>query len=212
MVVQDEWVISRVFQKSGTGIGSGLASSLGGKKCRGGGGGMLSYSGQPSTPSVSLSLPPLLDTSPYNSSSSVAVNNGVVTALADRDGVCSYESNNNAVAREHVSCFSTFTSNSNSNGVNAASFDFDLLSPPPPHQAATFPSLRSLHENLNLPILFPHSGPVPQSYFNSGAGDFSSGCNSGGGSAWPAGMIGGEESKCVGGGGSAGELDYMWTY
>ncbi|KAJ8638819.1 hypothetical protein MRB53_015513 [Persea americana] len=75
---KDEWVVSRVFQKSGGGSG--------GKKTRAAGSGVYTDTGSPST----SSLPPLLDSSVYTSSGG--------------QESCSYESES---AREHVPCFST---------------------------------------------------------------------------------------------------------
>ncbi|EXB75025.1 Protein CUP-SHAPED COTYLEDON 2 [Morus notabilis] len=148
---KDEWVISRVFQKSGTGTGTGAAiSGVSSKKSRLMSSGSLSQLYQePSSPS-SVSLPPLLDSnSPFPTATT--------TKLTDRDG-CSYDS---PTPREHVSCFSTTTYN------NIAAFELapHFLQPPSPGSAA-FPSLRSLHENLHLPLFFPpsnslHGGDFP---------------------------------------------------
>ncbi|KAK6934226.1 NAC domain [Dillenia turbinata] len=140
---KDEWVISRVFQKSGTnGVGCG-----GGKKTRLNSG-MNLYQPEVSSPS-SVSLPPLLDSSPYG--------------VADRES-CTYESTE--PARDlHVPCFSTLGSSSS---FNPSHPPFDLISHSSHHQqpqnqhfgrnvnvgVAAFPSLRSLQDNLNLPFFF----------------------------------------------------------
>ncbi|KAI3888740.1 hypothetical protein MKX03_013908 [Papaver bracteatum] len=114
---KDEWVISRVFSKSG---GTTTASSIislssfgggGGKKKGHGNGGSGSgciYSSENiGSPISSSTLPPLLDSSPY------------IPHTADRADSCStYENENEnvAVAREqHVPCFSTLTNAGNNN-------------------------------------------------------------------------------------------------
>ncbi|KAE8677305.1 NAC domain-containing protein 77 [Hibiscus syriacus] len=143
-IFKDEWVISRVFQKSGTGNGGG-----GAKRTTMNAAPMLLYQ-EPSSPS-SVSLPPLLDPT--------AATGGV--SLTDRD-ICSYDSHNQT---EHVSCFST-----NAATLPTCHGGFNLALPPPvppPLQmfnnsfdsisryarnegVPVFPSLRSLEENPQL--------------------------------------------------------------
>ncbi|GER53840.1 NAC domain protein [Striga asiatica] len=151
-----EWVISRVFQKTGSGAGPSAA----GKK-------RPPPSGTAAKPEVSspssVSLPTLLEHS---------------TASNDRES-CSYDGN--AATREHVPCFSTTT------GFGYTNL-FDLPAPPllpPPllHDLPasstgaarfarpnggggdfvgvpmSFPSLRSLQENLHLPFVFSAATP-----------------------------------------------------
>ncbi|KAH7512587.1 hypothetical protein FEM48_Zijuj12G0106400 [Ziziphus jujuba var. spinosa] len=173
---KDEWVISRVFQKSGSGNGSTTNNGGGGsKKTR-----LMSSSGsvslfpEPSSPS-SLSLPPLLDSSPYQTNSTTTTNNNnnnnnnnnASATLTDRDN-CSYDS---PKPNEHVSCFSTIATNGNFN------LNFDIPPQPQPpifdpssslssrfsrnvNGVSAFPSLRSLQENLYLPF-FPSDIHIP---------------------------------------------------
>ncbi|XP_021844917.2 protein CUP-SHAPED COTYLEDON 2 [Spinacia oleracea] len=174
---KDEWVISRVFQKTTTGIVSTINTSTtitgGGKKTPSDGimSGLYNYNNNdvcssPSSASISAShqLPPLLDSSPYRG----AMNE-----------VCSYddgsESNNNPIKKEHVSCFSNNNNNininnNNNNTSNMSNFNpFELTFTTPLPMTSTsmmtntmprgstfnglpvFPSLRSLQDNLHLP-------------------------------------------------------------
>ncbi|KAM1474834.1 hypothetical protein ACFX2I_030800 [Malus domestica] len=181
---KDEWVISRVFQKSGS-----AANGPGSKKTRIGNGSTSSISlyPEPSSPS-SVSLPPLLDSSPYQP----------VSAAGDG---CSYDS---PISREHVSCFST---NPNNNGFNLSASCFDLAHPPPPHPqsfggVSAFPSLRSLQENLQLPFFSPVPSHPPVHVGGSFAGGGSSVDFTGN---WPPAP---EEARAVG----PTELDCMWNY
>lgn len=167
---KDEWVISRVFQKSGS---SGGGGATGGKKAR------LSSTvnlyPEVSSPS-SASLPPLLDVSPYAGTSAAA-------AVNDRES-CSYdggESSNNSNARDqHVPWFSTIAAAA----AAAAANSFNAHHQPPPFDLAppsiigsidpsrfprngavpAFPNLRSLQENLHLPFFFSQvAPPIPSS-------------------------------------------------
>ncbi|XP_022139712.1 protein CUP-SHAPED COTYLEDON 2-like [Momordica charantia] len=159
---KDEWVISRVFQKSGS--GGGGSGNGGSKKPRFLAGSINVYP-EPSSPSsVSVSLPPLLDSSLYSAPATATAGSCNVT---DRDS-CSY---NSPTTREHVSCFST-ANGSSSSSFNIPSYDF---STPPPLLAgdpsarfprniglSAFPSLRSLQENLQLPFFYsPVNVPSP---------------------------------------------------
>ncbi|RVW79378.1 Protein cup-shaped cotyledon 2 [Vitis vinifera] len=166
----DEWVISRVFQKSGS---SGGGGATGGKKAR------LSSTvnlyPEVSSPS-SASLPPLLDVSPYAGTSAAA-------AVNDRES-CSYdggENSNNSNARDqHVPWFSTIAAAA----AAAAANSFNAHHQPPPFDLAppsiigsidpsrfprngavpAFPNLRSLQENLHLPFFFSQvAPPIPSS-------------------------------------------------
>ncbi|KAK6134590.1 hypothetical protein DH2020_031649 [Rehmannia glutinosa] len=178
-----EWVISRVFQK--TGVGSSSAAS-------GGGGGKKRPPPEVSSPS-SVSLPTLLEQS---------------TASTD-----SYDGGALAAAKEHVPCFSTTAPPSfnyssffelppppppqihePSSSSSGSRF--------PRHSGfgapAAFPSLRSLQENLQLPFFFSAVAPPAMH----GGADQMSGY---GGSVgqWPA-----PENQKMG----ATELDCMWGY
>ncbi|GMY31744.1 protein CUP-SHAPED COTYLEDON 2 [Fagus crenata] len=218
---KDEWVISRVFQKSGSGGGVCGAATSGG----GGGSGSKKtrlssnisiYNQEPSSPSsVSVSLPPLLDSSPYPTAT-----------LTDRDG-CSYDS---PIAKEHVSCFSTIAAtaaaNNNNNNNNNFNPSFDLppqLSGVDPFArfprslgVSAFPSLRSLQENLQRPFFFtqPMAPPPPlPPQLHGGSADLGLS-----GGTWP---MQEDPPKVESGGGGGGcvrmgmgptELDCMWTY
>lgn len=164
-LMKDEWVISRVFQKSNTTSGgSAMSASSGSKKTR-----MNTTTStlcpEPSSPS-SVYLPPLLDSSPYATTTFTGRNN------------CSYDS---TPKKEHVSCFSTIAAATaavvSPNNFTNASFDL------PPSQplgtdpfarfqrnvgVSAFPSLRSLQDNLQLPFFFP---PAAQPFSGGGSGD-----------------------------------------
>ncbi|KAL0399415.1 UNVERIFIED_CONTAM: protein CUP-SHAPED COTYLEDON 2 [Sesamum radiatum] len=194
-LIPGEWVISRVFQKSGAGSSS---ASGGGKKRPAGG---INTNPEVSSPS-SVSLPALLEPS---------------TASTDRES-CSYDGGV-ANAKEHVPCFSTTAAPSfNHNSL----FELPPPPPPPPPQylnavlhdpsssssssaprfprhsfgVSAFPSLRSLQENLQLPFFFSAAAPPAMH----GGAD-----HSGYGSAgqWPA-----PENQKMG----SSELDCMWGY
>ncbi|KAI3466090.1 hypothetical protein Pfo_022753 [Paulownia fortunei] len=152
---EDEWVISRVFQKTG----SGSSAAAGGSKKRPSAG--INSVPEVSSPS-SVSLPPLL-LEPS-------------TASADFDS-CSYDVS--AInAKEHVPCFSTTAAPSfNDNSL------FELPPPPsslsalihdpsssssstsqfPKHSVgvSAFPSLRSIQDTLQLPFFFSAVAPPP---------------------------------------------------
>ncbi|CAA3006001.1 CUP-SHAPED COTYLEDON 2-like [Olea europaea subsp. europaea] len=148
---KDEWVISRVFQKSGSG---GSTASGGGRKrlpsC-------LNPFSEVSSPS-SVSLPPLL---------------GSPAAITDHDS-CSYD-DNPTNAQEHVPCFSTaappgFNHNSlfelppiTNQNIFAAdhSSSSSFTSRNNIGGISSFPSLRSLQENLQLPFFFSAVAPPP---------------------------------------------------
>ena len=166
--MKDEWVISRVFQKSNSG-GSTVSSSGGSKKTRISSANMGPYP-EPSSPS-SVYLPPLLESSPYANTISATSSTAASVALNDRDS-CSYDS---TTPREHVSCFSTMSSAAAaSNNLNNSSFDFAFTQPTVSLDpfarfqsnvgVSAFPSLRSLQENLQLPLFYPPvAQPVPGS-------------------------------------------------
>ncbi|XP_042500999.1 protein CUP-SHAPED COTYLEDON 2-like isoform X2 [Macadamia integrifolia] len=199
---RDEWVISRVFQKSlaiGGGGGGGGGSSNGGKKNRlsSTAGNLSQDVGSPS----STSLPPLLDSSPYT--------------VSDRES-CFYESES---AREHVPCFSTVAASAavpyNINHqlpLVLGSSGSSIISPSDSTTARFgFPSLRSLQENLQFPFFFSQvTAPpdaIPVSDNQNGLNMCSSGVN------WtncePPKMERIETSRLPVG---ATELDCMWTY
>lgn len=158
---KDEWVISRVFQKNNTGGASTVSAAAatgGSKKTRistSNTSSNMSLCPEPGSPS-SIYLPPLLESSPYAASSSA------VATFNDRENY-SFESAAAAAAaanqREHVSCFSTLS-------TDASAFNQLAPQPEPPldpfsrfHRnnvgLSAFPCLRSLHDNLNLPFFFP---------------------------------------------------------
>lgn len=207
--MQEEWVISRVFQKAKKSNGPES------KKTRMMGSSGSLYPPEPSSPSSSsVSLPPLFDSSPYYPT--VAFSNGNAT-LTDRDS-CSHD---NRTPREHVSCFSTNSDPANNGTFNHLMTTLDLAQPPPPQTSldvsgcfprslgglSDFPSLRSLQENLQLPFFFPPAMQTPQPYSGAGTGgsfdlgDWSSLGN------WR----GAEEPRTRTVVGPA-EADCMWTY
>ncbi|XP_022142777.1 protein CUP-SHAPED COTYLEDON 2-like [Momordica charantia] len=107
---KDEWVISRVFKKSGSGAGAALCGGAMKKS---------QLNPEPSSPS-SVSLPPLLDSSPYPSA-----------AFTERDG-CSLDD-----PREHelhVTCFSTNNNLAGAGFPSGGGLDFST---------SGFPSLQS---------------------------------------------------------------------
>lgn len=185
--LQGEWVISRVFEKSGVGSSSTAAA---GKK--GPPSGINSYH-EVSSPS-SVSLPALLEPS---------------TASTDRES-SSYDGGGFAGMKEHVPCFSTATVA----GFNSL---LEQQPPPPPPMvhdpsssafasycqrhslgASVFPSLRSLQENLHLPnFFFSTVAPPP---LQGGADQM---CAYGNVGQWVP-----PESQKVG----ATELDCMWSH
>ncbi|KAF7822683.1 protein CUP-SHAPED COTYLEDON 2-like [Senna tora] len=189
---KDEWVISRVFQKSISATVSSNSATAASKKMiprMSSSVGMSLYP-EPNSPS-SVYLPPLLDSSPYPTT--------VAAASNDRDS-CSYDGSS-TTPREHVSCFSTFSA------ANNGSFDL----PPPPSDpfarfqrnvvgVSAFPSLRTLQDNLHLPFFFsPAAAAVHGGDMNGIA------------------AVAEEEQRVVAdGGGMAAlcpsELDYMWGY
>ncbi|KDP45862.1 hypothetical protein JCGZ_15306 [Jatropha curcas] len=157
---KDEWVISRVFQKSG-GATSNSSSSSATKKTRFSN--TINLYPEANSPS-SVSLPPLLDPAATATTITTAAS---TTTLNDRDS-CSYDSH---AQPEHVSCFSTIAAAASAAANQNTTFDF---TPPPllPMTAdpfgrfprnmgvSAFPSLRSLQENLQLPFFFSSPSPV----------------------------------------------------
>ncbi|XP_042445777.1 protein CUP-SHAPED COTYLEDON 1-like [Zingiber officinale] len=136
---KDEWVVSRVFQKCATGSGKKTHLALAGghysdSSAVNGGYGSASSS----------SLPPRLDTSPLPPPA-------VAVKAPDRESCCSFES---AAGRETpVPCFSTVSSTAVSGiGVNFA--QAPSIFGHPSSAPVSFPSLRSLQENLHLPFFF----------------------------------------------------------
>ncbi|KAI3441516.1 NAC domain-containing protein [Psidium guajava] len=145
---KDEWVISRVFRKSSNGCGT--TAPCGGKKTR-----LASHMNlYQEIGSPSVSLPPLLDSSPYS------------TTAAYIDSVPgSYDS---SISKEHVSCFSTAAAASSATLNFGGNPSFQLAPTANPLINASdpvarfsrsigvsaFPSLRSLQENLQLPCFF----------------------------------------------------------
>ncbi|XWS10032.1 hypothetical protein CRYUN_Cryun39dG0040900 [Craigia yunnanensis] len=208
---KDEWVISRVFQKSGS--GNGATSSTGGRAKKSRMSASIPLYQEPSSPS-SVSLPPLMD--PTTAIATAA------TSLTDRDS-CSYDSHTQS---EHVSCFSTIAAAAASAAATATTTTappafhpgFDLGLPPQPQMinntfdsiarysryagVSMFPSLRSLKENLQLPFYF--SQPTLMAPPLHGGSSVN----------WGAVAEEGNDGSGAGGKMSMGptELDCMWTY
>ncbi|KAB2044005.1 hypothetical protein E1A91_D01G064900v1 [Gossypium mustelinum] len=205
---KDEWVISRVFQKSGSGNGASSSNGGGARKT-----GRMSASialyQEPSSPS-SISLPPLLDPTT------------TAVSLTDRDS-CSYDSHTQS---EHVSCFSTIAAAAASAAATSTTTPhlfhpgFDLAMPPQSPQmmnngfdsisrysrnpgVSVFPSLRSLQENLQFPFFFsqPTMAAAPPLH---------------GGSPLNFGAVSEEGNNGSGAGAKISigpsEFDCMWTY
>ncbi|KZV23241.1 hypothetical protein F511_05080 [Dorcoceras hygrometricum] len=181
---KDEWVISRVFQKSG----SGGAAGGGGKKRP-----SVHVNPEVSSPS-SVSLPPLLELSANSTDHDSSYN------VAD------------GKSKEHVPCFSTAApSGFNHHSLfefppppPLSSLMNDLSSSSsaphfPSHSlgASAFPSLRALKENLQLPHFF--SGFSAQSMV--GCGDPLPGYG-------PLGQFPPPEDQKIG----PTELDCMWSF
>ncbi|KAE8677798.1 Protein CUP-SHAPED COTYLEDON 2 [Hibiscus syriacus] len=192
---KDEWVISRVFHKSGTANGATSSTGGGAKKTRMSG--SVALYQEPSSPS-SVSLPPLLDHA------------ATAIAAADCDSFCYY----NYAQSEHVSCFSTTATTITDPSGFQPGFDLGL---PPPQMinttfdpwysrnvgAAVFPTLRSLEENLQLPFYFSHptmAAPPLHGGTSVDWGAVSNNVNDG--------SNGGISKMSIG----PTELDCMWTY
>lgn len=209
---QDEWVISRVFQKGGSGGGG----SVGTKKTR-----LITSAAsinlypEPSSP-TSVSLPPLLDSSPYPTATATAASS---VNLLEHDG-CSYGS---PITREHVSCFSTIAAAAASADATNFNPSFDLAPPRPSISSvdafarfprnigvSAFPSLRSLQENLQVPFFLSPGSALPLVGGSAELGFCSSA------STWPMDPKVDSSDRGPAGGGRMGvgptELDYMWTY
>ncbi|XP_019707154.1 protein CUP-SHAPED COTYLEDON 2 [Elaeis guineensis] len=138
---KDEWVISRVFQKSG-----------GSKKGRVGLTGTHFFDSAGGSTSAA-SLPPLLDSSPYGATAAAAA-----AAAGDRES-CSYESSE----REPVPCFSTVataTTGLTHHHLPAlpALTAYGRI-PAGGGAGSVFPSLRSLQESLHLPFFLSTLAP-----------------------------------------------------
>lgn len=204
---KDEWVISRVFVKSGASAVGGSSGGGGSKKTRiGAGSGSSSLFPDVGSPSsASISLPPLLDSSPYTGPSTTVDS-------------CSYDTK---PSREHVPCFSTASA--------APSFNhhaFMNFTGAPPHSIINgdasmqfgrndgmsgFPSLRSLQENLQLPFFFSGVAPM-QSAAVATAEDNMGGVCSSASNNWLGGHQENQrvERRSLNLGPT--ELDCMWTY
>ncbi|KAB2006211.1 hypothetical protein ES319_D11G327200v1 [Gossypium barbadense] len=203
---KDEWVISRVFQKSGSANGATSSTGGGAKKTRMNA--SIAVYQEPSSPS-SISLPPLLDPT------------ATAFATTDHDSF-SYD---NYVQSEHVSCFSTVTAATAASATattttapSAFHPGFDKVFPPPPQMinttfdplakysrnvgASVFPTLRSLEENLQLPLFFSQptiEAPTLHGGSSVNWGAFSDEINDG--------SVGGNKISI-----GPTELDCMWTY
>ncbi|XP_031500320.1 protein CUP-SHAPED COTYLEDON 1-like [Nymphaea colorata] len=142
---KDEWVVSRVFQKS-----------TGGKK-RSNGSASSSSACMEAEMASSSTLPPLLG-SPYTA-----------TVGNDKE-CCSYETTTETTAGDHVSCFSTsagihqphhHTTSSSLPPEHHLPFHYHQAISAHHHQlaratnvATNFPNVRALQESLHLPSLF----------------------------------------------------------
>ncbi|KAF5728040.1 protein CUP-SHAPED COTYLEDON 2 [Tripterygium wilfordii] len=197
---KDEWVISRVFKKTG-GINASSSSTAGAKKnCLNQN---ISLYTEASSPS-SVSLPPLLE--PGSNSITGTTSS---TTMTDRKS----SSYINPSQSEHVSCFSTIAA-----AATAANSYFDFTSiQHQPHQQPpflaieassrfqrsadvnAFSSLASLQDNLQLPFFFSLPGTVsslpPPAMQDGGAGGGSS-------MTWDSGRMDVGPT----------ELDCLWTY
>ncbi|XP_047342816.1 protein CUP-SHAPED COTYLEDON 2 [Impatiens glandulifera] len=185
---KDEWVISRVFQKSGPGAVpmSATAGSSGSNKKSSYNRLMINtcppnfYQSDVSSPS-SVSLPGLLDPSSFHAATASSAADSY-TDCGVSVAVAAATANANAVSKEHVSCFSTMPINS----FNPNNGNFDHLLPLP-----------------TLPIQMPYYLPPPPPSSSFSHGSY--------GTTAPAGELPGNQMM---GGSSMGptELDYMWTF
>ncbi|KAJ6966393.1 hypothetical protein NC652_004070 [Populus alba x Populus x berolinensis] len=131
---KDEWVISRVFQKSC----GGAAASSGNITKKNRFDTTINLYTEANSPS-SVSLPPLLD----------ATTTITTTTLNDRDS-CSYD---NHTQHEHVSCFSTIAAAAYAAANNNTNFDIAQLPPPPMTDPfSTFPGNTGVNCFPNLTI------------------------------------------------------------
>ncbi|KAI4333640.1 hypothetical protein L6164_018420 [Bauhinia variegata] len=208
---KDEWVISRVFQKSYAGGGGGgaiVCTSSGSKKARMSPSVNMSLYPEPSSAS-SVYLPPLLDSSTYPNTTTAC--NTAVSAAMNEHEICSYE---NTTSKEHVSCFSTISAAAAAGNNNFTNVSFDLAPTQPclsmdPFSlfqrnvgVSAFPSLRSLQDSLQFPSISPAAQPIQ--------GDMN-GCGTVGNWKMP------EEPRVADGCGASmamglSELDCMWGY
>ncbi|CAN6444559.1 unnamed protein product [Victoria cruziana] len=153
---KDEWVVSRVFQKS-----------TGGKK-RSNGSASSSSVFVDAEMASSSTLPPLLE-SPY-----------AATVGNDKES-CSYETATEATTGDHVSCFSTTASIHHAAASSLPSehhqlpFHYHQAISAHHHQlgraarvATNFPNLRALQENLHLSSLFSTVGLQPPDHAQGG--------------------------------------------
>ncbi|CAL1373341.1 unnamed protein product [Linum trigynum] len=208
---KDEWVISRVFQKSGVGAG--------GNGCTASNNSAASSAKKPRSSAAMSS-----GSSAYQEVSSPPSAVSHLPALLDPTTADSYSYGGGGAGRhhqqQHVSCFSTGTTSSTTTVAAAAASDHHhqmmtmfnnnglMMSPDHHHYqrnvlsstTSAFPSLRSLQENLNLPL--PHHLFFPPPPTSASAVFPPSSFGGGGMMSWM------EEGKV----GTASELDCMWTY
>lgn len=153
--MQDEWVISRVFQKTGAGAGGGGSSTNNDKHH------MKMHLEARSASNTVVCPPPLLD-----SSSSSAATYDISSADSK------FNSSQPQQQQQHVSCFST-TSAYQAAPV-APNYMPDHFSHPPAPvvsgsgEGCVFPTLRSLQENLKFPNFFFQAQPQGTTCFQSG--------------------------------------------
>ncbi|KAK9085357.1 hypothetical protein Sjap_025768 [Stephania japonica] len=207
---KDEWVISRVFQKTGGGGGGGASSSGGAKKSARHCATVGSLISDVSSSSTTTALPPLLDSSPY-------------AAAAPRSITTTHDGRReNQHLHVHVPCFSTAAM-----PPQLHQFEYGESMPAAAAAAAAaggsydgmtgFPSLRPLQDNLQFPLFFSGLGPTSSSSISVSSSDHhhSQDLMSSGGSM----MMGGqwplmENPKVERGRMHVGatELDCMWSY
>ncbi|KAL6909789.1 hypothetical protein ACP4OV_001448 [Aristida adscensionis] len=172
---RDEWVIVRVFQKPGEAPSSRknrlcLSSTRGGDASGFSDSTSASVAGEGGCASASSAPRPLLLDSPAFALARVAADG----ASSCYGGANAKDAANVVTGLELVPCFSTTAPMDAALGMgqyNPVSLAFE-----PP--AALFPNLRSLHENLQLPMLLSGTGSL------SGAGASALS----GGLSWPAGV------------------------
>uniref|UniRef100_A0A7N0V893 NAC domain-containing protein n=1 Tax=Kalanchoe fedtschenkoi TaxID=63787 RepID=A0A7N0V893_KALFE len=169
---KDEWVISRVFQKTGVGLVSTSTTSTTGNKQK-----PPNRHHQEVSSASSASLPPLLNPD-ISSGESFAAKTAA------------------AAQQQHVSCFSTMAAHPAASYISSdfppAAVEGGAAAASASAYNCVFPSLRSLQENLNFPNFF---FPAPSSCVHGGIGEM---MEISGGGSWQQQLLG-EKRKIVGG-------------
>jgi hypothetical protein len=147
---QDEWVVTRVFQKTGNCKKTRLPISNGAAA--------ISFSDSASGASAAAA-------GCHSSATSAASLPRILDPNFIEHGSCSYSA---AAERELVPCFSTASGEINAAASAAVSghfFPFAVEPPPLPvglqNPSNYFPSLRALQENLQLPMFLSNGHPAP---------------------------------------------------